>query len=95
MIPFLRKHEIWIFLLLLVVVNAIFVTSVVEGILPVGVYSHGRFLLLASVLFGLVFLVRRKEGLIDLLKPMIEWRRSPRASLTWPSAAARLSMQPA
>lgn len=74
---FIRRHEVWFFLSLLVVVNFIFVTLVVEGILPQSVYGLGRFALLGVVLFGLIFLVRGWTGVFDVLRPMIEWRRSP------------------
>jgi len=72
-----RKYEAWVFLSLIVVVNAIFVTGIVQGILPKGLYSHGRFYLLASVLFILVYLLRGVRGVWDILHPMLEWRRSP------------------
>lgn len=74
---FLRRYEVWVFLSLLVIVNAIFVTMVVQEVLPQGVYGLGRFALLGSVLFGLIFLVRGWAGVIDVLRPMVEWRRSP------------------
>jgi hypothetical protein len=74
---FLLKHEVWLFLILLVVANALFVTGVVEGILPEGLYRFGRFALLGAVLFGLIFLIRGFEGVREVLRPMIEWRRSP------------------
>lgn len=74
---FIRRYEVWVFLSLLVVVNAVFVTSVVEGFLPQGVYGLGRFALLGTVLFGLIFLVRGWSGVVDVLRPMLEWKRSP------------------
>jgi membrane protease YdiL (CAAX protease family) len=74
---FIRRYEVWFFLTLLVVVNFVFVTSVVEGVLPQGVYGLGRFALLGLVLFGLIFLVRGWAGVFDVLRPMLEWRRSP------------------
>lgn len=72
-----RRYEVWVFLGLLVVVNAIFVTLVVQEVLPQGVYGLGRFALLGTVLFGLIFLVRGWAGVMDVLRPMVEWRRSP------------------
>jgi len=74
---FIRQNEVWIFLLLLVVVNFVFVTLVVEEVLPQAVYGLGRFALLGLVLFGLIFLVRGWAGVFDVLRPMTEWRRSP------------------
>ena len=77
MIKFIRRFEVWVFLLLLVLVNAVFVTCVVKGVLPAAVYGLGRFALLAFVLFGLVWLVRGLAGVSDILQPMLHWRRSP------------------
>ncbi len=74
---FWLKYEVWIFLILLVVVNAIFVTGIVEGVIPERLYHLGRFVLLASVLFGLIFLIRGWGGVWEVLKPLLEWRRSP------------------
>lgn len=74
---FIRRYEVWFFLSLLVVVNFAFVTLVVEEVLPQGVYGLGRFALLGLVLFGLIFLVRGWAGVFDVLRPMLEWRRSP------------------
>lgn len=75
MVTFLRKHEVWVFLILLDLANAIFVTSVVKGILPESFYSMGRFCLLGAILFGLTFLLRGFSGIRDILKPMLEWKR--------------------
>ena len=72
-----HKYEVWIFLTLIVLVNAVFVTAVVNEVLPQAVYGLGRFVLLGTVLFGLVFMVRGWEGVLDILRPMIEWKRSP------------------
>lgn len=73
---FLRRYEVWLFLFLLLVANAIFVTSVVEGILPEQVYGLGRFALLGFLLFTLILLVRGLPGLLEVLTPMVKWGRS-------------------
>lgn len=78
MIPLLRKHEVGIVLAAILLANAAFVTLIANKMLPVGLYNYGRFALLAGVLFGLVFLSRRLEGVVDILRPMVEWRRSPK-----------------
>lgn len=79
MIPphFILKHEVWVFLALLVAANAVFVSMVAAGWLPMAVYGLGRFALLAAILFGLVFAIRQRTGVAEILRPMIEWRRSP------------------
>jgi membrane protease YdiL (CAAX protease family) len=71
------KYEVWIFLMMLVLVNALFVTGIVAGILPEGLYHLGRFALLGSLLFGLIFLFRGFQGVWEVLSPLLEWRRSP------------------
>mgnify|MGYP007028095232 CR=1 FL=1 len=77
MIAFLRKHEIWFILILFVTANALFVTCIVKGMLPEGLYGFGRFALLGAVLFGTVFLVRGWSGVVDILRPMFEWKQHP------------------
>ncbi len=76
LIKHIRANEIWIFLLILIAANAVFVSAVVQGHLPSGVYGHGRFILLASILFALVFWLRGISGVWQVLRPMFEWRRS-------------------
>lgn len=75
MIAVLRKYEIWCFLGLIIVVNGIFVSGIALEILPKGLYQYGRFALLAGVLGGIVILARGWTGIIDLLRPMLEWHR--------------------
>lgn len=72
-----RRYEIWIFLALIIGVNAAFVSAIVYGILPKGLYGYGRFALLAGVLFSVIFIARGMEGVREALRPMLEWRRSP------------------
>ncbi|MDF1813808.1 MAG: hypothetical protein P1V20_16520, partial [Verrucomicrobiales bacterium] len=74
---FIRKYEVWVALGLILLANAAFVNSVVQGILPVGLYRFGRFALLATVLFGIVFLCRGFEGVKSVIRPMFAWKRSP------------------
>lgn len=77
MFSLIRRFEVWVFLAALVIVNAVFVNAVVYGFLPDSLYGLGRFALLGGVLFGLVFLSRGRAGVLDILRPMIEWKRSP------------------
>lgn len=71
----LRKYEVWWFLGLIVVINALFVSGISFDILPENLYSNGRFALLAGILGGIVLLARGWSGIADLLRPMAEWRR--------------------
>ena len=75
MMSLLRKYEIWWFLGLIVVVNALFVSGIGFDILSQRLYPMGRFALLAGVLGGIVLLSRGWAGIADLLRPMLQWRR--------------------
>lgn len=77
MISFLKTYEIWIFFAAIVIANAIFVAALKLDILPMGLYGHGRFLLLAGVLCAIVVLLRGMGGIVELLRPMLNWRVSP------------------
>lgn len=77
MFSLLRKWEVWVFLALILLANAVFVTGITQDILPKGLYGYGRFALLGAVLFGSVFLLRGFKGVWDILRPMLEWKRSP------------------
>jgi hypothetical protein len=78
MMSLLRKYEVWWFLGLIVVVNAAFVSGIGFHLLPEKLYQLGRFALLAGILGGLVMSTRGTVGIMDLLRPMLEWRRSPK-----------------
>lgn len=78
MMSVLRKYEVWVFLGLIVVVNGLFVSGIGFNILPETLYQLGRFALLAGILGGVVIAARGTEGIMDLLRPMLEWRRSPK-----------------
>ena len=75
MMSLMRKYEVWVFLGLIVVVNGVFVSGIAFEILPKGLYQYGRFALLAGVLCSVVILARGGAGIVDLLRPMLEWRR--------------------
>lgn len=75
MMSLLRKYEVWVFLGLIVVINGLFVSGIAFEILPKSLYQYGRFALLAGVLGGIVILARGWAGIVDLLRPMLEWRR--------------------
>ena len=75
MMSLLRKYEVWWFLGLIVVVNALFVSGIGFDILSQRLYPMGRFALLAGVLGGIVLLSRGWAGIVDLLRPMLQWHR--------------------
>ncbi|MFX0544537.1 hypothetical protein ACEWPL_003200 [Roseovarius sp. S1116L3] len=77
MLAYFRRYEIWVFLVLMFVANAVFVSAIAHGSLSKGFYNYGRFALLGAVFFGVIFCSRGMEGVRDALRPMLEWRRSP------------------
>ena len=74
-LTFLRKYEVWWFLGLIVVINALFVSGIGFEVLPPGLYQWGRFALLAGLLGSIVVAARGWAGIADLLRPMLQWRR--------------------
>ncbi|PIB26764.1 hypothetical protein BFP76_10950 [Amylibacter kogurei] len=79
---FIRKNEVWVFLLLIPILNWAFVEWVAAGIesaggeenYPMSIYRHGRFFLLGGALFVLVMITRGFGGITELLRPMLNWR---------------------
>jgi membrane protease YdiL (CAAX protease family) len=66
--------ELWLFLCLIVLGNTIFIIAVAQGLLPLGAYSLGRFLLLGGILVATVFYFRGAGAVLDLVRPMANWR---------------------
>lgn len=75
---FVQRHEVWVFLSLVVVVNAAFVWGIATGVLPRGLYNYGRFLLLGGTLVSVVLIARGGGAVIGLLEPLKLWRIDPR-----------------
>jgi hypothetical protein len=85
---FVRRHEVAIALCLIVLINAAFVAGIAAKLLPDRLYFHGRFLLLGSVLGGVVLVGSGIGGILDLLRPMARWRIAPGwylLALLWPA----------
>lgn len=72
-----HRYEVWVFLCLIVVVNAVFVTMVAKDFLPRSLYPLGRFALLGGVLASVVLVGSGLRGIIDLLRPMTKWQVKP------------------
>lgn len=70
-------HEVWVFLFGAVLVNAIFIGAISQGMLPMKLYNFGRFLLLGLFLATVVLLARGPRGVLDLVRPMLVWRIHP------------------
>lgn len=85
-VAFLRKYEVWVFLISIVIANALFTYGIVAEILPQRAYNLGRFLLLGLVLVGILFVTRGFGGVFGLIKPLMVWRIAPKwlvFSLLW------------
>jgi hypothetical protein len=72
------RHEVWVFFISVVLVNALFVWGIAAGILPQGLYGYGRFLLLGGTLVAVVLVARGASGVAGLLRPLGKWRIDPR-----------------
>lgn len=72
-----KKREVWVFLCLIVVVNALFIGGINSGLLPVRLYNLGRFILLGLTLASVVFVIRRFAGLCELVRSLSVWRVNP------------------
>ncbi|GAA4819545.1 type II CAAX prenyl endopeptidase Rce1 family protein [Litoribaculum gwangyangense] len=71
---FLKKYEIWIFLILAPIMNGIFIYGISIDVIPGRLYMHGRFFILLFLLMGMIWFTRGKEGLKDLFTPMKKWK---------------------
>ncbi len=69
-----KRNEIWLFIGLIIVANALFVGAIANGILPRSLYASGRFMLLAFLLFSVVFALRGFGGIAHLLHPLLKFR---------------------
>ncbi len=73
---FLKKYEIWVFLAIGPITNALFVYARAQGLVPQYLYNTGRFSVLLVVLLLLVMYTRGNAGIKDIFKPMFNWRVS-------------------
>ncbi|MFT6127480.1 MAG: hypothetical protein ACJA2M_000465 [Polaribacter sp.] len=88
---FLQKYEIWIFLILCAVINVPFVKARTEGLISGSVYNTGRFCILLFLLICILKCTRGNKGIINLFKPMINWKTHPKwylLSLLFPATIA-------
>lgn len=70
---FIKKHEIWIFLVLAPLLNTLFVYIRTQDLLPSFVYTHGRFWLLLLLLIVIVKFTKGIKGIKDVFRPMLKW----------------------
>lgn len=74
---FIKKNEIWIFLVLAPITHTLFVLIRREGYIQGFVYTHGRFFLLLFLLIGIVLYTRGSQGVKDMFRPMLQWKINP------------------
>jgi len=70
---FLRSYEVWIFLILVPITSWFFMKGIDTGAIPMGMFSHGRFVLLALLLIAVVGLSRGASGILELVRPLLNW----------------------
>ncbi|WP_040281908.1 hypothetical protein [Psychroserpens damuponensis] len=75
---FIKKYEIWVFLVLGPAFNLLFVYARYLNVINSFVYRHGRFCVLLLFLICLVKFTRGNEGIKDIFKPMLNWRVKPK-----------------
>lgn len=78
MSDFVKKYEIWIFLILAPIINTFFVYARTQGLMPSFVYTHGRFYVLLFLLVCIVRYTRGTQGIKDMFSPMLKWNVNPK-----------------
>ncbi len=75
---FIKKYEIWVFLILAPILNTCITYASSKGFISEFVYTHGRFYALLFLLFGIVNFTKGTEGILDLFRPMLKWKINPK-----------------
>ena len=75
---FIKKYEIWIFLVLAPLLNT-FITYINSKEIITGfVYTHGRFYALMLLLICVVKIAKGTEGIKEVFNPMLNWKINPK-----------------
>lgn len=75
---FIKKQEVWIFLMLAPLLNAVITYASSKGIIGGSAYQHGRFFALLSLLICVVAYTKGIEGVKNLFRPMLIWKINPK-----------------
>ena len=75
---FIKKNELWIFLVLGPIVNVFYVYARSLELIPKSIYNNGRFCVLLFFLICLVKYTRGTEGVKDIFRPMLKWKVHPK-----------------
>tara|TARA_R110001592_G_scaffold184808_1_gene428604 strand:+ start:242 stop:586 length:345 start_codon:yes stop_codon:yes gene_type:complete len=78
MIDFLKKYEIWIFLVLAPTLNLVITYAKSKGIIDFFPYTNGRFYALMFLLLFIVKITKGNEGIKNLFRPMLVWKIHPK-----------------
>lgn len=75
---FIKRYEIWVFLILAPIINVFFVQARIEGLMSKTVFNTGRFCILLFMLICILRFTRGNKGIINLFKPMLNWKVHPK-----------------
>ncbi len=75
---FIKKNELWIFLVFGPIINVVYVYARFLNIIPKSIYNNGRFCLLLFFLMCLVKFTRGNMGVKDIFRPMLNWKVHPK-----------------
>lgn len=92
---FIKKYEIWIFLVLGPLANVFFVQARINGLMSPTIYNTGRFCVLLFILICIIKFTRGNKGIRDLFKPMLNWKVHPKwifLCLTFPTTIATITL---
>lgn len=75
---FIKKYEIWIFLVLAPLINVGITYANSKGIITGFVYTHGRFYTLMLVLLSIIYYTQGLQGVKDLFRSLLNWKIHPK-----------------
>jgi len=78
MLRFLKRYEIWVFLILAPLVNTAMTYASNYGLINYFTYTNGRFYALLFLLLIIVMLTKGFDGILDLFRPMLKWKINPK-----------------
>ncbi|WP_179335211.1 CPBP family glutamic-type intramembrane protease [Winogradskyella costae] len=92
---FIKKYEIWVYLVLAPISGVIFVKARVHDLISASVYANGRFVMLLLLLMSILIYTKGTKGIINLFKPMLNWKVHPKwyfLALLFPTTIAVIAL---
>ncbi|MFP4846276.1 type II CAAX prenyl endopeptidase Rce1 family protein [Winogradskyella sp. PE311] len=92
---FIKKYEIWVYLVLAPLTSVLFVRARTNGLISSSIYNNGRFVMLLFLLICILKYTRGNKGILNLFKPMLNWKVHPKwflLSLIFPSTIAIIAL---